>query len=162
MTDAAVLVEQGDALVDGLEDGWLRDQALGLRTYAGVLAGEELSYSDEVEGCYGIRQSRAPESEFEQAHRELDAILPGDGSLEERYLVWREGDAIPAEHLADVVRAHLGPVEERLLDEAVAAFTRRQDAHDLVASDQLLNAVYLIKSRLLRRIRDEFDDLEEL
>ncbi len=29
-----------EALLDELEDGWLRDQLVGLRTYAGVLAGE--------------------------------------------------------------------------------------------------------------------------
>ena len=32
------LVEDAEALVDDLEDGWLGDQARGLRTYAGVLA----------------------------------------------------------------------------------------------------------------------------
>jgi hypothetical protein len=34
---------------------WLGDQAHGLRTCAGVLAGEPISYADEVEGCYGVR-----------------------------------------------------------------------------------------------------------
>jgi Bacterial protein of unknown function (DUF885). len=30
----------------------------GLETYARVLAGEQISYSDEVEGCYGVRPER--------------------------------------------------------------------------------------------------------
>ncbi|MGH3076432.1 MAG: hypothetical protein ACRDQC_15950, partial [Gaiellales bacterium] len=34
------LVADAEALLDELEDGWLRDQVAGLRTYAGVLAGE--------------------------------------------------------------------------------------------------------------------------
>ena len=38
-----------------LDDGWLRDQIVGLRTYAGVLAGASLPYADEVQGCYGVR-----------------------------------------------------------------------------------------------------------
>jgi hypothetical protein len=34
------LVADAEALLDDLEDGWLRDQVAGLRAYAGVLAGE--------------------------------------------------------------------------------------------------------------------------
>src|SRR6266487_4412357 len=44
------LVAAAEALLDELEDGWLHDQVVGLRTYAGVLAGESASYADEVEG----------------------------------------------------------------------------------------------------------------
>src|SRR5204862_328647 len=53
LTDAAVLAADAEWLLDALEDGWLRDQVAGLHTFAGVLAGESLSYSDEVERCYG-------------------------------------------------------------------------------------------------------------
>ena len=52
------LAADGAALVAELEDGWLRDCAYGLETYARVLSGEEISYSDEVERCYGVRPSR--------------------------------------------------------------------------------------------------------
>src|SRR5262245_36698039 len=52
--EPAILVESADALLSELDDGWLRDQVVGLRTYAGVLAGESLTYADEVEGCYGL------------------------------------------------------------------------------------------------------------
>ncbi len=51
LSDPAALAAEADALVADLEDCWLRDQVRGLRTYAGVLAGEELSYCDEVERC---------------------------------------------------------------------------------------------------------------
>ena len=34
------LLAGADALLDELEDGWRRDQLLGLRPYTGVLAGE--------------------------------------------------------------------------------------------------------------------------
>src|SRR5262249_48712254 len=50
----------------------------------------------------------------------------------------------PPEHLAVVVKAHLGEVDVGLLQEAIRAFVGRQDAGGLVASDQLLNAVYLV------------------
>ena len=53
------LVEEADALVGATGDGWLRDQLDALRAYAGVLAGEPISYADEVERCYGVRPVRA-------------------------------------------------------------------------------------------------------
>src|SRR5439155_988704 len=49
--EPTALVDEADDLLGRLDDGWLRDQVRGLRTYAGVLAGEALSYSDEVDGC---------------------------------------------------------------------------------------------------------------
>ena len=64
----------------------------------------------------GFARSGQPESDFEEAHRELDAVLPGNGSLEERYRAWREDDAIPAEHLADVVRRLATELSTRTAD----------------------------------------------
>src|SRR4029450_2316126 len=101
--DAARLRESLDGLAEQRRN-WLKAQLSGLETFARKLAGEELSFEDEVERCYGIRPIRTPESEFEEAHRELDAILPGNGSLEERYRAWREEDAIHADRVADVAR----------------------------------------------------------
>ena len=80
LAEPAALVADADALLGGLEDGWLRDQARGLRTYAGVLAGEELSYSDEVEGCYGVRPQRVGTEQYEARHERLEELLPGDGA----------------------------------------------------------------------------------
>jgi hypothetical protein len=113
--DAARLRESLDGLAEQRRN-WLKAQLSGLETFARKLAGEELSFEDEVERCYGIRPIRAPESEFEEAHRELDAILPGNGSLEERYRAWREEDAIPADRLADVVRQLAEELSTRTAD----------------------------------------------
>ena len=59
-------------------------------------------YEDEVERCYGVRPEWVPEESFEAAHRELDEALPGDGSLAERYQVWREEDGSAGRSLATV------------------------------------------------------------
>ena len=91
----AQLVDDAAALRDSLDDGYLRDQVHGCWTCARVLAGEQLSYSDEVEGSYGVRPERTPESVFESVHAELDELLPGDGPLDERRRAWRERHALP-------------------------------------------------------------------
>jgi len=103
--DAEPLAEPGrlaadaDSLLGTLEDGWLHDQARGLRTYAGVLAGEKLSYSDEVEGCYRLRPQRVGTEQYEEVHERLEGLLPGDGSLEERYEDWRQERIVPPERV---------------------------------------------------------------
>jgi hypothetical protein len=110
---AAELAEDAARLRDQLEDGWLRDQVTGCWTYARVLAGEPISYSDEVEGCYGVRPERTPESELERIHTELDELLPGEGDLLARRTAWRERHLCPGERAVAVVDDLLPLLRER-------------------------------------------------
>jgi hypothetical protein len=87
---AEQLAAEADALLGELDDSWLHDQVRGCATYAHVLAGDGISYADEVEGCYGVRPSKTPVSVYEAAHARLDELLPGDGSLFERRQAWRD------------------------------------------------------------------------
>jgi hypothetical protein len=77
----------------------------GLRTYAGVLAGESGSYADEVEGCYGVRPTFTGEAVFAAAHERLEELLPGDRPLAERYERWRNSILVPAEQVERTVAA---------------------------------------------------------
>jgi hypothetical protein len=99
------LVAAAEELLNELEDGWLRDQVVGLRTYAGVLAGESRSYADEVEGCYGVRPTYTDESVFRAAHGELEELLPGDGSLAERHARWEESIRVPLDRVERTIAA---------------------------------------------------------
>lgn len=49
-----------------------------------MAAGESFEYMDEVNRLYDIRPQPEDEATFEAAHRELDTLLPGEGSLRER------------------------------------------------------------------------------
>jgi hypothetical protein len=123
------LVADAEALLDELEDGWVRDQVLGLRTYAGVLAGESYSYADEVEGCYAVRPSYTDEAVFEAAHEELEQLLPGEGPLGERYRRWEESIRIPTEAVERTVAA---VIEEARLATRVLAGLPEGEGVDLV------------------------------
>ena len=106
-------------LLEGTDDGsWLHAQLVGLETVALRLAGEEIAFEDEVERCYGVRPQWTPEEVFEQAHRELDDVLPGEGSVAERYQAWREGSVIPQHRIAGVMDSLLADLRAR----TVAAF----------------------------------------
>jgi hypothetical protein len=103
--DPPRLVESAEALLDELDDGWLRDQVVGLRTYAGVLAGEALAYADEVHGCYGVRPWRTDESVFAAAHERLKDLLPGSGTLSERHERWRNSMLVPEDRIEPTIAA---------------------------------------------------------
>jgi hypothetical protein len=103
--DPRTLVAEAEALLDELDDGWLRDQVVGLRTYAGVLAGESGSYADEVEGCYGVRPTFTDEAVFAAAHERLEELLPGDGTLAERHERWESSSLVPADQIKRLIAA---------------------------------------------------------
>jgi hypothetical protein len=103
--DPRELVSAAEGLLDELEDCWLRDQMVGLRTYAGVLAGESGSYADEVEGCYGVRPTYTDEAVFTAAHERLEELLPGGGPLAERYERWRNSILVPTDQVERTVAA---------------------------------------------------------
>jgi hypothetical protein len=113
LIEPAALVAEGDALVAQLEDGWLRDQARGLRTYAGVLAGEGLSYSDEVERCYGVRPQRVSTEVYAVVHERLDELLPPGGDLADRYEAWRQANLVPDDRVVPLCRDLLGELRAR-------------------------------------------------
>jgi hypothetical protein len=106
------LVADAELLLDELSDGWLRDQTVALRTFAGVLAGESRSYPDEVEQCYGVRPTYTDEAVFEAAHERLDALLSGEGTLLERYDGWRSASFVPADRVEAMVAAVMEEARE--------------------------------------------------
>ena len=110
------LAAAAEALLDELEDGWLRDQVAALRTYAGVLAGESSSYADEVEGCYGVRPAHTAEEVFGAAHEQLEKLLPGDGPLAGRLEAWERSVNVPAEQVQRVVTAVVAEAHAWTLD----------------------------------------------
>jgi hypothetical protein len=103
--DPRTLVAEAETLLDEFEDGWLRDQVIGLRTYAGVLAGESVSYADEVEACYGVRPHYTDETVFTAAHEQLEVLLPDGGTLAERYERWQSSSLVPADQVERLLAA---------------------------------------------------------
>jgi hypothetical protein len=120
--DPRMLVADAETLLDELGDGWLRDQVVGVRTYAGGLAGESRSYADEVEGCYGVRPTYTDEAVFTAAHERLEELLPGDGTLAERYQRWENSSLVPADQLERLMAA--------VIDEARAQTARLLELPD--------------------------------
>ncbi len=111
--DPRVLVADAEALLGELDDGWLRDQVSAVHAFAGRLAGETMSYADEVEGCYGIRPSHTEEAVFAEAHERLEELLPGSGPLADRHERWRDSMLVPTELIERLVAAVIEEAREQ-------------------------------------------------
>jgi hypothetical protein len=122
--NAAALVAEAQALLAGLDGAiqdeqrarWLRAQLVGLETVARRLAGEAVSYLDEVERCYGIRPAFVPEEEFAGAHEALDVALPGKGPVHQRYLAWEQDQTVERDALLPAFEALSTDLRERSRD----------------------------------------------
>jgi hypothetical protein len=108
--EAGVLGE----LVDGLPDEtaalrrrreWLHAQLRAIRALARRASGEEIGYVDLVEQLFDVRVAPMPEERFAAARDRLDAALPGQGSLAERYRSWSRSLEVPSERLLTVLQA---------------------------------------------------------
>ena len=104
LPEPAELAADARALAKESDSAYLKAQLRGLEIVARKLGSDEISYEDEVEGCYGTRPRRIPEERFEEAHRALDEALPPGGTLAERYRRWEDGDPVPADKLEAVLR----------------------------------------------------------
>ena len=84
-----------DASLEAPRRNWLTAQVRGLYATARKLAGESIAYLDEIEQCYGVRVGLVAEDVFSEAHKRIDEVLPGAGDLAERFVAWRETQAVP-------------------------------------------------------------------
>jgi hypothetical protein len=116
MPEPATLVDDAERLLDELPEGWLRDQVAGLRTAAGRLAGEQIAYADEVEACFGVRPVRTDEAVLAAAYDAIDTLLPGPGSLKERYRAWEESSLVPAATIEPLMAAVIEEARARTRD----------------------------------------------
>ncbi len=83
---------------------WLAGQLTGLECSARVMDGSHIGFLDQVEAYFQVRPELGDEQTYARAHAELDALLPGDGSLLERFTAYRDGSSVPVDLLPVAVR----------------------------------------------------------
>ena len=105
--DPQELRDEALALLDEVEGGdleddrkrWFQGQLHGIECVTARLAGEDVSWSDEVERCFGVRPVHVDEDVFRASHKKLDKALPGNGNLNKRYNAWLDASQVPRETL---------------------------------------------------------------
>lgn len=111
---AALDESEGDRGEEGRRR-WLRAQVVGLLTTARRLSGDEISYADEVESCYGVRPRPVEWDVVAEAHKRLEAAVPGTGSgpLADRFTAWREAHAVEPDKLLGAIGVLAEDLRER-------------------------------------------------
>ena len=121
----------GDAELWTLRRQYLTRQMSALRARVSMLQGKRLTFDEESRALYDAVAPTQTEAEFEAVLKQLEARLPGDGTLLERYDRFKQAFVIPIAKVDRVFReairacrdrtmAHVElPVEERFTVEYV-------------------------------------------
>ncbi|MBA2299764.1 MAG: hypothetical protein H0W22_03225, partial [Chloroflexi bacterium] len=97
---------------------WLIAQLRALEAHAAGLAGDPVPYEELVARSMGFAPPRRDEAEFRDALADLDARLPGEGTVNERTAAWDRTLEIPV----DRVPAAVDWLVERFRERAARLF----------------------------------------
>lgn len=78
-----------------------------------MLSGERMGFADEAEALFGVRPELPPLSSFDPVLAEIDALLPGPGSLTDRVTEFKSHYIIPKERLQAVMDAAIAECRAR-------------------------------------------------
>ena len=95
---------------------FLSRQMIALKAEIDVLAGEKFSFDQESKLFYDAVAPVHHREEFEKTITELEAALPGPGSLQDRLAAFRKEFVIPAAKLQAVFDAAIAACRRRTLD----------------------------------------------
>ena len=112
---ARTLLAELDAA--GLPDDrtdYLRGQLTGLECSARKMSGEPVAFRDEVAAYFQVDVELGDPAVYAAAHAELDALLPGSGSLAERYAAHRRREECPPDRLEAAVHALSSALRDRV------------------------------------------------
>ncbi len=93
-----------DAILTEERREYLNAQLKAMQTTLSILKGEEIGIVEESQRLYGLTPIWTEESVFEEAHQDLEYLLPGSGPLAERMENFREKTIVPNESLKSIVR----------------------------------------------------------
>jgi hypothetical protein len=110
----ALLGELGAADLPADRAGFIRGQLTGLECSARKMAGEPVPFLEEVRSYFQVDLTLGDPAAYAAAHAELDGLLPGSGSLSDRYAAHRRREECPPERLAEAVHVLSSALRDRV------------------------------------------------
>ncbi len=95
---------------------FVRGQLTGLECTARRMSGEPVGFLDEVRSYFQVDPELGDPAGYAAAHAELDRLLPGGGSLVERYAAHRRREECPPDRLEAAVHALSSALRDRVRD----------------------------------------------
>ncbi|SFP23608.1 hypothetical protein SAMN05660464_2626 [Geodermatophilus dictyosporus] len=116
------LRDQARALLQELEvsglpadrAGFVRGQLTGLECSARKMSGEPVAFLDEVRSYFQVDLTLGDPADYAAVHAELDTLLPGEGTLAERYAAHRRREECPPQRLGEAVHALSSALRDRV------------------------------------------------
>lgn len=99
--------------MERLRSAYLTKQLSALGARVRILKGERLSFDEESQLLYDTVAPRSSESDFQEILASLEAKLPGEGPLLQRYENWRQAFVIPKDKLDTVFQLAIKACRER-------------------------------------------------
>ena len=105
---------KADAELWGLRRQYLARQLAAMRARLGMLQGKKLTFDEESLALYDAVAPVKPESEFQAVLKQLEARLPGEGSLIDRYDAYKQGFVIPKARVDRVFQEAIRGCRQRM------------------------------------------------
>jgi hypothetical protein len=110
----ALLAELPSAGLADERADYLRGQLTGLECTARKLAGEPVGFLEEVRSYFQVDAVLGDPAVYAAAHAELEQLLPGDGTLAERFALHRRREECPPDRLESAVHALSSALRDRV------------------------------------------------
>jgi hypothetical protein len=102
-----------DAHMQRLRHDYLSRQLGALVARVDQLGGKRMKFDEESKALYDAVAPQNSDAYFQEAIDELEALLPGEGSVSERYVHFRQKYAIPADKVDAVFEAAINECRRR-------------------------------------------------
>ncbi len=110
----ALLGELDSAQLPADRVAYLRGQLTGLECSARKLGGEPVGFIAEVQAYFQVQVTLGEPADYAAAHTALDQLLPGGGTLAERYAAHRRREECPPQRLEGAVHALSSALRDRV------------------------------------------------
>ncbi|MGE5315160.1 MAG: hypothetical protein ACM3Q4_10730 [Acidobacteriota bacterium] len=92
---------------------YLERQLASLSARVALLKGERMSFDEESQALYDVVAPKFPEEHFQAILNELDGLLPGSGSISDRYIAFKNHFIIQKDDLDVVFGTAIGECRSR-------------------------------------------------
>lgn len=99
-----------------MRNRYLRAQLRAMVAKARMLGGERFPFDQEARELYGVEPPHLRDTHFDSLLARLDAMLPGQGTLAERYRAFRARVEIPAALVDTVFKTAIAACRERTME----------------------------------------------
>lgn len=110
------LVNTGSDSIVGLRSAWMKAQLTAFGRRIKIFAGELASFDEESRELYGTVAPAYPESHYQALVAQLNALLPGNGNINDRYQLLADRFVIPKNKLDTVFRVAINECRKRTLE----------------------------------------------